>query len=100
LVTDMNPVVVEVEVQRRRIPVAEGEGRGRLGEIGEAVQLGQLECAMGVFEVPQDAAGADSAELLVVPDQPNTPTPAHHKLDDSVEGESVSHPGLIDDHQR
>ena len=98
-VADMNPTLVEVEVQRGRVAVAESEGGGGFGGVGEAVQLGELEGAVGVFDVAEDAAGADGAELLVVPDQPNTATQRGDVLDDSVEGEGVGHPGFVDDHQ-
>ena len=70
----MHSAVVEVEVECGGVAVAEGEGRGGFGGVGEAVQLGELQCAVGVFDVAEDAAGADGGELLVVPDQPDTAT--------------------------
>ena len=73
-VADVDPAVVEVEVERGWVAVAEGEGGGGFGGVGEAVQLGELEGAVGVFDVAEDAAGADGGELLVVTDQPDTAT--------------------------
>ena len=69
-VADVDASVVEVEVQCGGVAVAEGEGGGGFGGVGEAVQLGELEGAVGVFDVAEDAAGADGGELLVVTDQP------------------------------
>ena len=89
----------EVEVECGGVAVAEGEGGGGFGGVGEAVQFGELEGAVGVFDVAEDAAGADGGELLVVTDQPDTPTQRGDEVDDSVEGEGVGHPGLVDDHQ-
>ena len=60
-VADVDPSVVEVEVQCGGVAVAEGEGGGGFGGVGEAVQLGELEGAVGVSDVAEDAAGADGA---------------------------------------
>ena len=68
--------------------------------MGEAVQLGELKGTVGVFDVAEDAAGADSGKLLVVTDQPDSATQPSDELDDLVEGERVSHPSLINDQQR
>ena len=68
----MDPVVCEVEVKCRRVAVAEGECCGRFNRVGEAVQLGQVEGAVGLFDVAEDAAGADRRELLIITDQPDT----------------------------
>ena len=73
-VADMDAAVVEVEAECARVAVAEGERGGGFGRVGEAVQLGELQGAVGVFDVAEDAAGADGGELLVVTDQPDTPT--------------------------
>ncbi len=40
-----------------------------------------------VFDVAEDAAGADRGELLVVTDQPDTPTATDDELDGGVEGQ-------------
>ena len=50
-VTDMDASVIEVEVERRVFTFAEGERCCRFGGVGEPVQLGELEGAMGVFDV-------------------------------------------------
>ena len=44
------------------------------GGVGEAVQLGELEGAVGVCDVAEDAAGADRGELLIITNQPDTRT--------------------------
>ena len=36
------------------------------------MQLGELQGAVGVFDVAEDAAGADRGELLIITDQPDT----------------------------
>ena len=51
------------------------------------------------LDVAQHAAGADRGQLLVVPDQPDAAAPGEDEVDGGVEGDSVGHPGLIDDHQ-
>ena len=38
------------------------------------MQLGEAERAVGVFDVAEDAAGADRGELLIITDQPDTRT--------------------------
>ena len=55
---------------------------------------------MGLFDVAEDAASTDRGELLIITDQPNTRTSIDGEPDCGVEGESVSHAGLIDDDQR
>src|SRR5215213_4084216 len=57
-VADMNTTVIKVELEPRSIAVAQGERRG-FGRVGEAVQLGQAEGGVSVFDVAEDAAGAD-----------------------------------------
>ncbi len=63
------------------------------------MQLGQAEGAVGVFDVAKDAAGADRGELLIISDQPDTPTTIDGELHGRVEGEGVGHAGFVDDHQ-
>ena len=58
------------------------------------MQLGQAEGAVGVCDVAKHTAGADRGELLIITDQPNTPTTNDHELDGGVEGQSVGHSGL------
>ena len=69
----MDAVVVEVEPERLGLPVAQREGGGAFGGVGEPEQLGQVQRAVGGGDVAQDAAGADRGELLVVADQPDLP---------------------------
>ena len=79
-VADVNTAVIEVEPERLGFAVAEGERCRGFGGVGEAVQLGQLEGAVGVFDVAEDAAGADRGELLIITDQPDTPTATDGEL--------------------
>ena len=46
---------------------------------------------MGLFDVAEDATGADRGELLIITNQPDTPTTSDHELDGGVEGEGVGH---------
>ena len=98
-VADMNTAVIKVELERRRVAVAEGERCCRFGGVGEAMQLGQAEGAVGVFDVAKHTAGADRGELLIITDQPDTPTATDDELDGGVEGQGVGHAGFVDDHQ-
>jgi hypothetical protein len=63
------------------------------------MQLGQAEGAVGVGDVAEDAAGADRGELLIITDQPDTPTSIDGELYGRVEGEGVGHAGFVDDQQ-
>ena len=63
------------------------------------MQRGQAEGAIGVLDVAEDTAGADRGELLIIAHQSDTPTPTDHELDSGIEGQRVSHPGLVNDHQ-
>jgi hypothetical protein len=63
------------------------------------MQLGELKGAVRVFDVAQDAAGADRGELLIISDQPDTPTLTDHEPHRDVEGHGVGYPGFVDDHQ-
>ena len=56
-----------------------------LRRVGEAMQLGELEGAVGVRDVAKHAAGADRCELLIITDQPDTPATNDHELDGGVE---------------
>ena len=51
-------------------------------------------------DVAQDAAGADGGELLVVSDQPDAATTSDDEPHNTVKGQGVGHPGLIDHHER
>jgi hypothetical protein len=63
------------------------------------MQLGELEGAVCVFDVAQDAAGADRGELLIISNQSDVRTACERKLDGGVEGQGVGHSGFVDDHQ-
>ena len=70
------------------------------GRVGEAVQLGELQGAVNVLDVAEDAAGSDRSELLIITDQPDTRAAVDGELDCGVEGQRVGHAGLVDDDQR
>src|SRR5215204_7190263 len=58
-----------------------------------------MQGAVGVFDVAEDAAGADGGELLIITYQSDTGTESNGELDCGVEGEGVGHAGFIDDQQ-
>ena len=64
------------------------------------MQLGQVEAAVAVFDVAEDAAGADRGELLIITNQPDTRTASDGELHGGVEGQGVGHAGFVDDQQR
>jgi hypothetical protein len=99
-VADVNPAVSEVEVERRRVAFAECERCGRFGRVGEAMQLGQAEGAVGVCDVTKHTAGADRGELLIITDEAHDRTTIEGELDGGVEGQGVGHTGFVDDQQR
>src|SRR5829696_1149450 len=61
-IPDMNTTVIKIEVERSQVAVPDGEGCSCFGGVGKAVQLGQVEGAIAVFDVAEDAAGADRGE--------------------------------------
>jgi hypothetical protein len=63
------------------------------------VQLGQVQGAVALLDVAEDAAGADRGELLIITDQAHAGTAADGELDGGVEEEGVGHAGFVDDHQ-
>jgi hypothetical protein len=95
----MNTAVIKVEIECLQFAFSEGERCCRFGRVGEAVQLGQAEGAVGVGDIAEDAAGADRGELLIITNQPDTRTSIDRELHGRVEGEGVGHAGFIDDHQ-
>ena len=99
-VADVDPLPVEVEAQRLRPAVPQCQRCGRFDGVVESVELGQPNRAVGIFDVAEDTASADSGQLLIITDQPNTAAAANNELDGGVETERVRHPGLIDQHQR
>ena len=98
-VADVHAAMIEVEPECARVTVAECEGGSGFGWVGEAVQFAEVEGAVGVFDVAEDAAGADGGELLIITDQPDTRPAVDGVLDGGVEGQGVGHPGLVDDDQ-
>src|SRR5829696_3671527 len=71
-ITDMNPAMIEIEAECAGIAFPQGERSLCFGRVGEAVQLGELQGAVCLFDVAEDAAGSDGGELLIIPDQPDT----------------------------
>ena len=98
-VADVDPLPVEVEAERFGSAVADGEGGGGFGRVGEPVQFGEPDRAITGLDVAEDPAGADRGQLLIITDQPDAAAAADDELDGGVEGEGVGHPGLVDDHQ-
>jgi hypothetical protein len=58
-VPDMDALLVEVEAERFGPAVAEGEGCGAFGWVGEPVEFGEPDHSVGVGDVAERAAGAD-----------------------------------------
>jgi hypothetical protein len=98
-VSDMDAAVIEVEVKCLWFAFAEAERRCRLSGVGEAVQLGQMQRAVGPFDVAEDTAGADRGELLIITNQPDTRTATYGELHGRLERKGVRHAGFIDDQQ-
>jgi hypothetical protein len=98
-ITDMDPAVINVELQPRRVALAESQRCCRFGGVGEAMQFSQAQGAVDVGDVAKHTAGADRGELLIITNQPDTGTPFDSELDGGVEGQSVGHSGFVDDHQ-
>jgi hypothetical protein len=61
--------------------------------------LGELQGAVNVLDVAEDAAGSDRSELLIITNQPDTRPAVDGEPDCGVEGEGVGHAGFVDDHQ-
>ena len=58
-----------------------------------------MQRTVGLFDVAEDAAGADRGELLIITNQPDTRTATDGELHGTVEREGVGHAGFIDDQQ-
>ena len=99
-ITDMNTAMIEIEAECAGIAFAQGERGLCFGRVGEAVQLGELQGAVNVLDVAEDAAGADRGELLIITNQPDTRPAVDGELDGGVEGQGVGHAGFVDDDQR
>jgi hypothetical protein len=91
--------VINIEVERPWVAVAESERCRRLTRVGEAVQFGQAEGAVGVGDVAQYAAGADRGELLIISDQSDVRASIEGELDDGIEGQGVGQADFVDDQQ-
>ena len=92
--------MIEIEAECARIAFPQGERGLRFGQVGEAVQLGELQGAVNVLDVAEDAAGTDRGELLIITNQPDARTAVDGELDCGVEGQGVGHARFVDDHQR
>jgi hypothetical protein len=99
-ITDMNTAMIEIEAECAGISFPQGERGLCFGRVGEAVQLGELQGAVNVLDVAEDATGSDRSELLIITNQPNTRAAAESELNCGVEGEGVGHAGFVDDDQR
>jgi hypothetical protein len=98
-VADMDTAVIKIEIECLRVAFAEGQRGCRFTRVGEAVQLGEAEGAVGVGDVAEDAAGAHRGELLIITNQPDTRAPVDGEPHGGIEDESVGHTRFIDDHQ-
>ena len=96
----MNTAVIKIEAECAGIAFPQGERCCCFGRVGEAVQLGELQGAVDVLDVAEDAAGADRGELLIITNQSDTRTAVDGEPDGGVEGQGVGHAGLVDDDQR
>jgi hypothetical protein len=65
--------MIEIEAECPEIAVPQGERGLCFSRVGETVQLGELQGAMKVLDVTEDAAGTDRGKLLIITNQPNTP---------------------------
>jgi hypothetical protein len=97
-VADVDASPVQVEPEGFRSAIAECEGCGGLGRIGETMQLAQPDRAVAGLDVAKHPACADRSELLIITDQPDTAAAADDELHRGVQGEGVGHPGFVDDH--
>jgi hypothetical protein len=95
----MDASPIQVEPEGFGSTIAESEGGGGFGWVGEPVQLGEPDRAVAGFDVAEHSAGADRGELLIITDQPDTATTTNDELDGGVQGERVRHSGFVDDHQ-
>ena len=64
------------------------------------MELGELQGAVNVLDVTEDATSADRGELLIITNQPDARTAVDGELDCGVEEQGIGYAGLIDDHQR
>src|SRR5215211_9229501 len=96
-ITDTNPAMIEIEAECAGIAFPQTERGLCFGRVGEAVQLGEVQGAVNVLDVAEDAAGSDRGELLIITNQSDTRAAVDGELDGGVQGQGVSHARLIDD---
>ena len=95
----MDASPVQVEAERFGSAVADGEGGGGLGRLGEPVQLTQPKSAITGLDIAEHPAGTDRGQLLIITDKPDAAAKADDELDGGVHGQGVGHAGFVDDHQ-
>ena len=95
----MNPAMIEIEGECAEIAVPQGERSVCFGRVGEAVELVELQGAVTVLDVTEDAAGSDRGELLIITNQPDTGTAIDGEPDCRIDGQGVGHASLVDDQQ-
>jgi hypothetical protein len=83
-VADMNTAMINIKVERVRFTFSQSERCRRFTRIGEAMKLGQVEGAVAVLDVAEDAAGADRGELLIITNQSDTRTTIDRPADGAV----------------
>jgi hypothetical protein len=98
-ITDMNPAMIEIEARCAGVAVPQRERGLCFGRVGEAVQLGQMQRAVGLRDVAEDTAGADRSKLLIITNQPDTRTTTDGEPDGGVERQCVCHARFVDDQQ-
>src|SRR5215204_7292998 len=96
----MNTAMIEIEAESAGVAFPQDERGLCFGRVGEAVQLGELQGAVNVLDVAEDAAGSDRGELLIITNQPDTRPAVDGVLYGRVEGQGVGHAGFVDDDQR
>jgi len=91
--------VVGVGVHGGVVAAAQTEARLGLPAVGEAVDLGEFEGAVGMGEVREHPAGSDGVELVMVAGEQHLAAGVDDQPGNRVEVVSARHGGLIDDHQ-
>jgi hypothetical protein len=100
-VADMNAAVIKVEVECLWFAFSEGERCCRFGgSVKRCSSVRRRAPWVCVCDVAKDAAGADRGELLIISDKSDVRTAIDGELDSGVQGQSVGHTGLVNDHQR
>ena len=94
----MDAIVIEIEGERR--------GLAWLGSDDAAASAGLVKrcssprcSAVGLFDVAEDATGADRGELLIITNQPDTPTTSDHRWTAVSRVRVSAMLGFIDDQQ-